>query len=284
MAHDDVYVDFGSNFYTESDWQSRYPAREFCYGILVKTTVADLYNEVNGDTWKKTEVRRYSFWNVLDWAYPTTNDWTNKWRNLYATSYRCRYDRIVEGDANSYPVREQFQTLTGKANTEYVCPPNDVTMGGNEYRLFPLDYEYDESELHYVDEHVKEVEKHDLYEASFLITVEHPLLWDMNNDYILVHQYLAEPKSNNGYVAPTSWQLDDDKKLIMGVYHTAINDVGAFLDCPYLTKISIPIATKSIGEYALTYTALSAVTIASDCNYYSTSFPQGCEINNYEEE
>jgi Na+-transporting NADH:ubiquinone oxidoreductase subunit NqrF len=40
----------------------------------------------------------------------------------------------------------------------------------------------------------------------------------------------------------------------------------------------IPDSVKKIGEYAFYKTALKRVEIAEDCEYYITSFPDGCEI------
>lgn len=58
--------------------------------------------------------------------------------------------------------------------------------------------------------------------------------------------------------------------------------LGAFANCHNLNTVVIPETVKSIGEYAFRNTALTSVTIASDCFYYPTSFPDGCVINFYE--
>lgn len=56
--------------------------------------------------------------------------------------------------------------------------------------------------------------------------------------------------------------------------------IGAFAHCT-LTKIEIPPSVKEIGPYAFRESKLTAVTIASDCTYYDTSFPPGCRIYTY---
>lgn len=56
---------------------------------------------------------------------------------------------------------------------------------------------------------------------------------------------------------------------------------GAFANASELTQISIPPSVKYIGEEAFKYTKLKSVTIASDCTYFDTSFPEGCEIKFY---
>lgn len=59
------------------------------------------------------------------------------------------------------------------------------------------------------------------------------------------------------------------------------NIYGAFKNAVNLSSVSIPFSVKTIGEYAFTNTALEKVTIAPDCTYYPTSFPEGCEVSFY---
>lgn len=71
---------------------------------------------------------------------------------------------------------------------------------------------------------------------------------------------------NNGY--PLIMQIN---KVLM----------GAFANAYELKKVSIPKSCKKIGRYAFRNTKLTSVTIASDCTYYDTSFPDGCVVNFY---
>lgn len=57
--------------------------------------------------------------------------------------------------------------------------------------------------------------------------------------------------------------------------------MGACYNCPNLTNITIPTSVKHIGPNMATNTGLTSVTIASDCEYDSTSFPPGCTVNFY---
>ena len=57
--------------------------------------------------------------------------------------------------------------------------------------------------------------------------------------------------------------------------------LGAFANATELTKAVIPQSCKYIGENAFTNTKLKSVRIASDCKYFSTSFPPGCAVNFY---
>lgn len=54
--------------------------------------------------------------------------------------------------------------------------------------------------------------------------------------------------------------------------------LGAFCNAYGLGKVFIPTSVKKIGPYAFRNTQLTSVTIASDCTYYPTSFPDGCII------
>ena len=57
--------------------------------------------------------------------------------------------------------------------------------------------------------------------------------------------------------------------------------MGAFMNAQHLTSVLIPRSVKYIGEFAFTNTQLTSVTIASDCVYFPTSFPEGCVVNFY---
>lgn len=58
-------------------------------------------------------------------------------------------------------------------------------------------------------------------------------------------------------------------------------DAGAFANATSLRYIRIPESVKKIGKTAFRNTALTSVTIARDCEYYPTSFPDGCVVNFY---
>ena len=60
--------------------------------------------------------------------------------------------------------------------------------------------------------------------------------------------------------------------------------LGAFANQPTLINVSIPSTVKSIGRYAFYNTGINHVTIASDCHYYATSFPEGTIVEFYEDE
>ena len=76
------------------------------------------------------------------------------------------------------------------------------------------------------------------------------------------------------------WSIDSNGELY-NIYSPTSTKLGAFANAVSLTQISIPRSCKKIGRFAFTNTQLSSVTIASDCDYYSTSFPDGCVVNFY---
>lgn len=57
--------------------------------------------------------------------------------------------------------------------------------------------------------------------------------------------------------------------------------LGAFANAIQLKNVVIPKSCKRIGHEAFRNTQLTSVTIARDCVYYDTSFPDGCVINFY---
>lgn len=59
--------------------------------------------------------------------------------------------------------------------------------------------------------------------------------------------------------------------------------LGAFANATQLINVVIPKSCKRIGHEAFRNTQLTSVTIARDCVYYDTSFPDGCVINFYDD-
>ena len=86
--------------------------------------------------------------------------------------------------------------------------------------------------------------------------------------------------------ATTDWHIDPNRNngfpyipVMLDIPELAPN--GAFENATYLKKIVIPKSCKSIGAKAFAGTLLTSVTIASDCTYSETSFPDGCVVNTY---
>ena len=60
-----------------------------------------------------------------------------------------------------------------------------------------------------------------------------------------------------------------------------IGDVGAFANATNLQRVVIPQTVGYIGTEAFKNSQLTSVTIAQNCTYYDTSFPEDCTINHY---
>ena len=80
------------------------------------------------------------------------------------------------------------------------------------------------------------------------------------------------------------WYIESVPQLRLknGAYKEATN-LGAFMHSSNLSVALIPRSVKYIGKTAFRGTQLTSVTIASDCVYFSTSFPDGCVVNFYED-
>lgn len=97
------------------------------------------------------------------------------------------------------------------------------------------------------------------------------------------NDYLAYPITGTLMQDPYPafwWYVENDeiknRYLPEPVYH------GSFCNCEDLKTVIIPESVKYIGDYAFYGTALTSVTIASDCVFASTSFPPRCIINYYD--
>lgn len=78
------------------------------------------------------------------------------------------------------------------------------------------------------------------------------------------------------------WFVNQDGDDLL---HYALYDyehMGACYRCTNLTNMTIPKSVKNIGPNMATNSQLTSVTIASDCEYESTSFPVNCTVNFYQ--
>lgn len=76
------------------------------------------------------------------------------------------------------------------------------------------------------------------------------------------------------------WYISENKGLTNNFMPEKVL-AGAFANAINLSEVVIPRSCKKIGRYAFSKTKLKLVVIASDCEYYPTSFPEGCRINFY---
>lgn len=113
------------------------------------------------------------------------------------------------------------------------------------------------------------------------------MAWIILNDELTNTDFLSTPdKPFRGDSPYTFWRVDENVNdgmpyvgLMIGV--PVLAQDGAFKDATNLVKVRIPQSCTSIGRCAFKNTQLTKVTIASDCTYYNTSFPDGCVVNFY---
>lgn len=107
-------------------------------------------------------------------------------------------------------------------------------------------------------------------------------MWTLDENDILTNENLPNPIDWQPPYPAGMWVLDDNDILTNSMLPEALIDYqGAFNKCAHLVEVTIPKTVKSIGEWSFRETALTSVTIASDCTYYDTSFPENCVINFY---
>ena len=98
----------------------------------------------------------------------------------------------------------------------------------------------------------------------------------VNNDYPYIEEVIKFDYDGIYSV----WKMDSPTLSYYPYTHMPIM-LGAFNYCKNLTEVIIPESVKYIGPYAFWETGLTEVTIAADCKYYPTSFPEDCKINFY---
>ena len=122
-----------------------------------------------------------------------------------------------------------------------------------------------------------------LNEGSTIQPYEAPTIpygWSIQGNQLTNSEFIDMPATPFVGDSPLSmWRIQD------GILQTGLSipceALGAFANATQLKRVEIPRSVKSIGAEAFRNTLLTSVTIASDCTYSSTSFPEGCVINFY---
>ena len=119
------------------------------------------------------------------------------------------------------------------------------------------------------------------FPSEHLMTNPYPPFWWYIDNNRLTTSILPSPINyymNIPY--PPFWWYVDNNKLKSGIL-PSVAKMGAFYNCINLQTATISKNVKYIGDFAFNDTELTEVTIASDCTYKDTSFPDDCTINTY---
>lgn len=134
-----------------------------------------------------------------------------------------------------------------------------------------------------------------------------------NNSEFSTRVMLNEGTTIEDYVEPTehlpsAWYIDPDEGMTQDIFppllpeplskpfppyaivnkgndgfgpneYASLPDLGAFANASELTSVKIPSTCKLIGITAFRNTKLTSVRLPDDCQYYPTSFPDGCVVN-----
>ena len=114
-----------------------------------------------------------------------------------------------------------------------------------------------------------------------VMTEPYPLFWWYVNDNKLVTELLPNPLTYYmmSPYPPFWWYVDNNK--LKNINLPPVPKMGAFSNCTNLKRATISKNVKYIGDFTFADTDITEVTIASDCSYKDTSFPDGCTINFY---
>lgn len=104
-----------------------------------------------------------------------------------------------------------------------------------------------------------------------------PALWHVDPENGLVTGFLNEIPYRDD-----NWKISGGELKTKYMADTIY--LGACANNIQLYSVTIPKSVKRIGRYAFYNTLINHVTIASDCTYYPTSFPEGTVIERYPDE
>lgn len=121
--------------------------------------------------------------------------------------------------------------------------------------------------------------KNEFFENEAKITDYPNGVWKINEERGLYNDFFPYPYPAGFTFIPKDSFIIKNNKLTKSFFE--IEELGAFCHAENLSSVKIPKSVKKIGPYSFTYTSLSEVTIASDCDYSETTFPKDCVINFY---
>jgi len=119
----------------------------------------------------------------------------------------------------------------------------------------------------------------EIQQNSWYLYDKYLAFWSIDDSNNITNKYFIPMPELYDTLPDALWRTEDNnlfnKLMPQNTY------LGAFANATQLRRISIPKSCKKIGRYSFRNTKLTAVTIASDCVYYDTSFPAGCVVNFY---
>lgn len=201
--------------------------------------------------------------NVMLYADSTTN------RALWDSGWFNNGESI---DVSNYPTAKYFRVVLRKSDGANITPLDIISCQA----------EVTDTEIDYIW-HVKNGE---LICDNFYIPANSEMIKPYPKSYFRVEydgnitsELLPELQHKEGRPL-AQWYIDEQKGLTSNFLPEKYLS-GAFANAINLSEVVIPRSCKKIGRYAFANTKLKLVVIASDCEYYPTSFPEGCRIKFY---
>lgn len=222
-------------------------------------------------------------------SYDTSNFYTATSDQLKNTEYLFSLGfPIGNGEMNAITVSDFVQGAFNWQGNE-VSSTTNIRSGSITIEPTALTFDYDNfvAEIRYKNASGKYIRVPDTSDTNYTgytyLMTNYP---DISEVYIALRYLnstaISPPQScvlYNGF----PWTIDSERNdgLPFPVFAPEPLALGAFANATNLVEVSIPRSVKKIGRESFKHTQLTSVTIASDCTYYPTSFPQGCTINFY---
>lgn len=195
------------------------------------------------------------------------------------TDYQILGRTAVSSEASSV-LREYNVTITADySGLAYLV----IDMG---YITDNVQIELLYSDISYETEYIWHIKDNELTCDNFYTTANSEMIKPYPKSYFRVEhdgnitsELLPELQHKEGRPL-AQWYINEYKGLTNNFMPEKVL-VGAFANAINLSEVVIPRSCKKIGRYAFSKTKLKLVVIASDCEYYPTSFPEGCRVKFY---
>lgn len=181
-------------------------------------------------------------------------------------------------DASNTPVEYIVSATPDYSGTAYLIIDLGYITDGVQITLVYQDIQVETEYSWYINDDDEITNDNFYIVANKDFTAPYPASYFRITDNSITNVLIPDIQLTEG--RPKIQWYEDNENITNGFLVTP-NLMGAFANAKKLSEVVIPKTCKKIGRYSFRNTKLTSVTIARDCEYYPTSFPDGCVVNFY---